>query len=115
MNSMTEYLKHKILKETLIDKQVYVGLFTTGGEVDKASYERMPISFTTPANGQIVNSASVFFPDAQEIWGDIARIGLFDAQVGGNLLFIDTAQEVKTVGIANQYHIPQNYMIVGLM
>ena len=32
MNSMTEYLKHKILKETLIDKQVYVGLFTTGGE-----------------------------------------------------------------------------------
>ena len=102
MNSMTEYLKHKILKETLIDKQVYAGLFTTGGEVNKASYERMPISFTAPVNGQIVNSASVLFPDAQEIWGDIARIGIFDAQVGGNLLFIDTAQEVKTVGIANQ-------------
>ena len=115
MNSMTEYLKHKILKETLIDNPVYVGLFTTGGEVNKASYKRMPISFTTPENGQIVNSASVFFPDAQEIWGDIARIGLFDAQVGGNLLFVDTAQEVKTVGVANQYHIPANYMIVGLM
>lgn len=113
MNAMTEYFKNLILKEKLIDKVVYCGLVTDKGiEVVGGGYERQEVSFRVPANGQTVNSKEVVFPIASAVWGKIVKIGLYNQKSGGNILWIDVAEVPLDIGVANQYRIPENFMIV---
>lgn len=110
MNHMTVYLKNKILSENL--QNVFVGLFNEEVEVATASYQRQPVTFVAPAEGQTSNNADILFPIATESWGSITHIGIFDA--GGNLLFKSPAEFIKTIDISSQYKIPKNYLIVRL-
>lgn len=112
MNHMTTYLKNKILSDNL--QNVFVGLFNEEAEVNAASYARQPATFTTPEEGQTSNKADILFPIAEENWGQITHIGIFDSVTGGNLLFKAPAEFVKTIDVSSQYKIPKNYLIIRL-
>lgn len=114
MNHMTEYLKHVVLRNHLIDKPAYIALFNENTEVNKSSYQRRLATFVEPSNGQTSNSADVLFPIANENWGNVTHIGIFDAPTGGNLLFRSQAEFAKVIDISSQYKIPKNYLIVRL-
>ena len=114
MNHMSDYLKHKVLRENLVNTTAFIALFNEANEITQPSYVRQAAPFTTPANGQTSNSADVLFPIANEVWGSITHIGIFDAQTGGNLLYRSPAEFVKTVDVSSQYKIPKNYLIVRL-
>ncbi|MGE8080518.1 phage tail fiber protein [Peribacillus loiseleuriae] len=114
MNHMSVYLKNKVLTDNLRTTPVYVALFNNDVEVSKASYARQAITFITPTDGQTSNSADVLFPIANESWGNITHIGIFDSSTGGNLLFKSPAEFVKAIDVSSQYKIPKNYLIVRL-
>lgn len=112
MDNMTVYLKNKVLNQELAT--VHVALFNATAEVAKASYARKPTTFATAVDGQTSNNADILFPIAQEVWGEITHIAIFDAATGGNLLFKSNAEFVKTIDVSSQYKIPKNYLIVRL-
>lgn len=114
MNHMTNYLKNKVLTDNLRTTPVYAALFNANVEVTQASYLRQTVSFVEPVDGQVSNNADVLFPIANEAWGDITHIGIFDSPVGGNLLFKSPAEFVKNIDVSSQYKIPKNYLIVRL-
>lgn len=114
MNNMTEYLKHKVLTDSLITSPVFVALFNNNAEIAQASYARQPVTFNSPANGQTSNNADILFPIANENWGSVTHIGIFDALTGGNMLFKSIAEFEKNIEISSQYKIPKNYLIVRL-
>lgn len=109
---MTTYLKNKILDQEL--QGGYAALFNEENEVVKASYQRQAVLFTAASDGQTSNNADILFPIANEVWGDITHIGIFDSASGGNLLFKSLAEFTKTIDISSQYKIPKNYLIVRL-
>lgn len=113
MNNMTENEKNRVLQTSLIDRQVYVGLGDVE-EVSGAAYERIPVTFDTPAGGQVQNTESVEFPIATGSWGEIRKIALYDQKSGGNKLWEGAPEVVKSIGVASQYKIPKGYLIVRL-
>lgn len=112
MDNMTVYLKNKVLNQEL--QGVFVALFNGTTEVAKASYARKPTTFATSVDGQTSNNADILFPIAQEVWGEVTDIAIFDAVTGGNMLFKSPAEFVKTIDVSSQYKIPKNYLIVRL-
>lgn len=112
MNHMTTYLKNKVLNEEL--QGVFVALFNGTTELAQTSYARKPATFVTSAEGQTSNNNDILFPIAQEVWGEITHIAIFDALSGGNMLFKSNAEFVKLIDISSQYKIPKNYLIVRL-
>ncbi|PIC72439.1 hypothetical protein [Sporosarcina sp. P17b] len=112
MDNMTTYLKNKVLNQELTG--VHVALFSGAVEVAKASYTRKPVTFAAAADGQTSNNADILFPIAQEVWGEITHIAIFDAATAGNMLFMSPAEFVKTIDVSSQYKIPKNYLIVRL-
>ncbi|MEK4247586.1 hypothetical protein MKZ20_20120 [Psychrobacillus sp. FSL K6-2684] len=114
MNHMSTYLKNKVLTDNLRTTPVYVALLSGEAEVNKASYKRQACTFVEPVDGQTSNSADVLFPIANEVWGDITHIGIYDSLSSGNLLFKSPTEFVKTIDISSQYKVPKNYLIVRL-
>ncbi|MGF0096019.1 phage tail fiber protein [Peptoniphilus sp. SGI.035] len=105
--------KNRVLKESLISRQVYCALENTK-EVVAFSYKRIPVYFTEPMNGQVQNSMDIEFPIAKEDWGNITKISLYDSLTGGNKIWEGTPEVVKSIGVASQYKIPRGYMIIRL-
>lgn len=114
MNHMSIYLKNKVLTDNLRTTPVYVALFNDSVEIAQPSYARQLIAFILPTDGQTSNNADVFFPIANETWGNITHIGIFDSAIAGNLLFKSPAEFVKNIDFSSQYKIPKNYLIVRL-
>lgn len=112
MDNMTVYLKNKVLNQELAT--VHVALFTATAEVAKTSYTRKSTTFATAVDGQTSNTADILFPIAQELWGEITHIAIFDAATAGNMLFKSPAEFIKTIDVSSQYKIPKNYLIVRL-
>lgn len=112
MANMTDFLKNKMLDENLVD--VFVGLYTGGEELGAASYKRMPISFASAVEGQTLNTEDVFFPIAEEYWGRISEVAIYDSEAGGNMLFKARADYIKDINVSSQYKIPENYLIIRL-
>lgn len=114
MNHMSVYLKNKVLTDNLRSSTVFAALFNNDVEVNQVSYVRQPITFIEPSEGQTTNNADILFPIAEENWGDITHIGIYDSKTGGNLLFKSPAEFVKNIDVSSQYKIPKNYLIVRL-
>jgi len=112
--SMSVFLKNSIIDDYLRTDTVYVALFAGESEVSQGSYVRQPIEFVSPENGQSTNAEDVLFPVAEEVWGDITEVGIYDSQSGGNELFREEAEFTQTLDVSSQYRIPRNYMIVRL-
>lgn len=109
---MTNYLKDEILTTFLSD--VYVALFNQNTEINKASYKRQKVTFVTPDSGQTSNGADVLFPIAEENWGDVSHIAIYDRAQNGNELFKKKAEFTKEITTSAQYKIPKNYLIIRI-
>lgn len=114
MNHMSVYLKNKVLNDNLRTSTVYTALFNGDTEIARTSYRRQQTAFVQPVDGQTSNSADVLFPIAEESWGEVTHIGVFDSVTGGNLLFKAPADFVKNIDVSSQYKIPKNYLIIRL-
>lgn len=85
-----------ILASLLASGTKYLGLHTSaptrdtpGVEVAKGGYVRQGVTFSAPANGEIVSTATVQFPAATEYWGTVRTFGVYTASSGGILLWYD--------------------------
>lgn len=111
---MSNYLKNKVINDNLRTAPVHAALFNGDNEVVQTSYKRQAATFVLPVDGQTTNNTDILFPIANENWGNITHIGIFDASTNGNLLFKSPAEFVKNVDISSQYKIPKNYLIVRI-
>lgn len=102
--SLTNYGENALLTLFKNDGPYYLALFTTapsetggGTEVSGGAYARQAVTFGTPANGSMSNSAAIEFPTATASWGTAKAWGLFDASSSGNLVWygnIDTPKDL---------------------
>ena len=115
-------LANKTINNYLVSGTCYIGLFinevqrdASGSEVNAPSYSRKVIIFNGPSNGITINSADVFFDQAQEDWGIISYYGVFDAATGGNLLFYDTLLFNETVKAGETLRIPAGQLQLSVI
>ena len=99
----SNYLEKQILNHFLRKQNIpspenlYLALYISdptdyniGTEVSGGSYERIPISFSEPTQGDgmalIYNDTDIRFPIATDRWGIPSHYGVCDAKEGGELL-----------------------------
>jgi hypothetical protein len=97
----------------------YVALFTTsptraggGVEVSGGSYARRPATWTAPSSGMSSNASDLEFPVASALWGTVTSYGLYDASVGGNLLYFADLNAPRLVQINDQMKFPTGQLQV---
>lgn len=74
-----------------------VGLYTERGEVASNGYARQKVNFVERSDQYWVNDADIYFPQAEENWGTITHIALFDSN-GAVLLTPVTATKFVCSG-----------------
>lgn len=67
-----------------------VGEDGSGAELVGLGYGRQLIAFDAPSNGNTANSDPVAFTAAGGDWAEAVEVGIWDAPVGGNLLYYTT-------------------------
>lgn len=103
--SKSDYLEGKVLDHLLgrttytAPVTVYVALYTSaptdsggGTEVSGGSYARVAVTnnatnWPAASGGSKANGTAITFPEATADWGTVVAFGLFDAAIGGNLLY----------------------------
>jgi len=118
MAEMSNYLENALLNAVLRNTTYtspttcYVGLFSSdptdagsGTECSGGAYARIAVTFGSPTNGVVTNSADVTFAQATNDWGTISHIGLHDADTSGNLLFHTILASSKAIGTGDQFKI----------
>lgn len=92
-------------QEYVRPSKIFVGLFTTspdvtgnnGVEVAAPEYTRILVTMSPPQSRTTTNTTIVSFPDPLSAWGSLVSFGLFDAQIGGNLLYFGPFTTPKVV------------------
>jgi len=110
---------------------VYVALSTTLPSQSPANnwnftepsggYTRVAVANTTSswvaapvgAGFAVSNASSIVFPVANESWGTVVAVGLFDAGSGGNLLFFTTLSRALYIEAESQVSIPPGNLVVS--
>lgn len=110
--SLTNTGETTILNLFKESKDHYLALFTaapseTGGgtEVTGGAYARQKVTFGTPSNGSMANSAAIEFPTATADWGTAKAWGLFDAATSGNLIWYGSITTPKELLSGDIYRI----------
>lgn len=101
---------------------LYIGLLRAtpdklgagGNEVDTASYQRQPITFTTPNNSLMSNNAVINFPQAAESWGVVTGFALFDAVTGGNMKWFGDFPTSATLSIGSFFFMSAGGLSLGI-
>ena len=127
MSAISDYLENALLNAVFRNvpytspASVYIALYTsdptdadTGVEVSGGGYERQPVTFNAPTNGQMTNSGDVIFPVATADWGTITHIGLRDAPIGGNLLYHAPLNINKTILSGDQLIFKTGEIVISL-
>lgn len=122
----SDYLEVNLLNHVLratpytAPAAVYLAVFTVapteaggGTEVSGGSYTRQTVTFGAPAGNQVSNSADVLFPLATADWGTLVHFGIFDAPVGGNLLYDTAFAAQRTIESGDQLRIPTGQLVVA--
>ena len=117
MANMTDYLENAIaghvLGATTMTKPatLWVALFTAtpsdaggGTEVSGTAYVRRQFTFNI-ASGVATNAATIEWPAAGASWGTITHWAIFDASLGGNMLFHGALTASRTIGAADIFRI----------
>lgn len=116
----THFLSDAVLNEVLRNVEyaqpttVYVALFTSatdknggGTEVSGGGYARQAVTFGPPEPGvdgrKVANSAEVVFPVATANWGTITHCAIFDAAIGGNMLYQGALEASKVINTNDQF------------
>ena len=108
--SMSNYLENKVLNhicgngEYTAPRKCYMALLTSsstdetaGTEVVGAGYSRKSITFDGSVDGVVKKLSDIVFDVAEEDWGVITSVAVFDAETDGNMLFyadLSNSQEV---------------------
>jgi len=132
MDEMSDYLKNKLLNLTLNGtafagmNNPYVSLNiadpTPAGDLSTevvatgSSYVRMPASFivATGTSGLVDTDADTTFPAATASWGTVSYIGLWDASIGGNMLYYTALDASKVIDIGDVFKIAADNLTVEL-
>lgn len=92
--SMTDYGENWLLQYVVSSGTKYLGLYltppgeaTNGTEASGGGYARQPITFGSPANGQVVSTQLIQFPVCTAAWGTVTGFAVCDAATGGNPLW----------------------------
>ena len=100
------YLAEALLNEVLCGvnftppAQLWLALLTSAGEVVGAGYGRVNVTsgFPTASAGDIsTNLSQISFPTPTEPWGTVISAAVYDAQTGGNLLFVAKRMEPRNI------------------
>jgi hypothetical protein len=85
-----------------------------GTEVSGAgtAYQRQQVSFGNIAGNTSSNLNDIKFDVASQSWGDIRYWGLFDAAFGGNLLFIGTIDNPRTISQGDEASFDRGSLVV---
>ncbi|GAH34945.1 unnamed protein product [marine sediment metagenome] len=118
MAEFTDYAENKILNllRNIAWAQfpAYVALFTTapndageGTEVSGAGYARQlaGLSEAVGSGGATSNASDITFPTAEEDWGTVTHIALYDAESGGNMIMHSALDAEKAVGDGDTFKI----------
>lgn len=127
MAEMSNYLEQALINATLRNTSytspttTYLALYTsdptdadTGTEVSGGSYQRQPITFSSPVNGSTSNSSAIEFPQATADWGTIAYVGIRDAVTSGNLLYHTALDASKVINNGDIFKITATNLSVTL-
>ena len=98
---------------------IYVGLFTTsptpgggGVEVSGGGYVRQAATWTPTISGTSSNAGTVTFSPATFPWGTVVAFGLFDAALGGNLLYFAPMNVPRNIQLNDQIMYPAGQLVV---
>ena len=100
------YLAEALLNEVLCGvnftppAQLWLALLTSAGEVVGAGYGRVNVTsgFSTASADDIsTNLSQISFPTPIEPWGTVISAAVYDAQTGGNLLFVAKQMEPRNI------------------
>lgn len=133
MSGFSDYLEDTLFNATLrggsyTGGAVFAALFTsnptdagTGSEVKDSAYVRQRAhatvasdGFTVPSNGSGSNTRTLVFPAIADIQITVTHWGLFDAQIGGNLLYHAPLTNPKTLDPSDVLSFPIGSMVVTL-
>ena len=118
MSALSDYLESGILNNIFrgatiptLPANIYFALFTVaptdaggGTEVTGTGYAREAVArnvdtnFDAPASGATQNTNIIDFGTAGGSWGTVVAVGIFDADVAGNLLIHGAISPSKTIG-----------------
>lgn len=125
MSQLSDYSENKLIDHLFRSSSfpkpsfLFVGLLTTapsdaspGTEVVGGSYARVVrspsdanweatqggvVGDSTGTSGTTQNAAAITFPAPTASWGVVTHLAIFDASVGGNMLFHGTLASPKTI------------------
>lgn len=114
--SMSNYLENKVLNHICGNSNytappvLYAGLLTElidgeegqATEIAENSYERAGISFGIAEDGVISNDTDVDFPVAEEEWGTVKAVAIYDSKTNGSMLFYTNLETEQNIIVDNQ-------------
>lgn len=118
--SMTNYLENKVAKMTLgisdpsQPTAVYGGLLSELSndgdlytEFSGSNYKRVRLrfEFDDPSCDTVCDKSIIDWPAADDDWGTVKYIGIFDQKIGGSLLYYSEAGVPKFVAEGTQFRI----------
>lgn len=119
--SLTNYGEDKLLTLFKDEGPYYLALFTTapgetggGTEVTGGAYARRQVTFGTPSEGTMKNSAAIEFPTATGSWGTAVAWGLFDAAANGNLVWYGSITTPKELLAGDIYRVNANNLVLTM-
>jgi len=126
MAQATDYTENKVLEGLINGTQIelssgkpYIGLLTsaptdnTGGvECSGQGYARVRVgdpsqgSFVIGTAGSATNDDEFRWSDAENAWGSITHIALYDAASGGNMLIYGQLTSPVEIGTGDIFKVP---------
>ena len=121
MASKSDFLENAILNHMVGGPDyarpatLYFALYTSaptdaggGTEVAGGSYARAAVTnnannFPAAVSGLKSNAVAIPYAAASAAWGNATHFGIFDAPVGGNLLFHNSLTVPRSIGSGDQY------------
>ena len=127
MAEISNYLENALINGTLrgttftAPAAVYVSLHTadptdagTGTEVSGGSYVRQAATFGAPSNGVSTTTADITYPQATASYGTVGFIGIWDAEISGNMLYHTPLDISKAIDTGDIFKIAAGSLTVTL-
>ncbi len=119
--SLTNHGEDKLLTLFRDAGPYWLALFTAapgetdgGTEVTGGAYARQQVTFGTPTDGTMKNSAAIEFPTATAAWGTAVSWGLFDAATAGNMVWYGNITTPKELLAGDIYRVNANNLTLTM-
>jgi len=126
MSFISDFLEDKLIDHVFRNTPynapgtIYLALYSTdpgednsGTELSGSGYTRKAFTIDAPTNGISYNGSDITYDTATADWTTITHVGVFDASLGGNLLFYGPLSSPVTVTVGNNFRIPAGNLGIG--